>query len=175
MGNRPKICWWRIACSISICVALIARIIGGYILSHRIQLSRNAFERFAILRSLRRCKRSAFHFGRYVDISFSNLIAFLIGMGFPWSMLVVEADGRDRSKGILATAADRFNIAGVICVLIFSFAHFFTHETERIWLFFIPPALHRRRSWIVAASGNRPRSARMDDGPHASCKPGCFN
>jgi hypothetical protein len=84
-------------------------------------------------------------FGRYVDISFCNLIAFLIGVGLPgvvlWGRQTVESLNR-------RTEADRFNIALVISVLIFSFAHLFTHETERIWLFFIPPALIAAASWI---------------------------
>jgi 4-amino-4-deoxy-L-arabinose transferase-like glycosyltransferase len=90
-------------------------------------------------------------FGRYVDISFSNLIAFLIGVGLP----AVVLWGRETLESLhRRTSADRFNIALVISVLFFSFARLFTHETERVWLFFIPPALIAAASWI----------ARRDDG-----------
>ena len=85
-------------------------------------------------------------FGRYVDISFSNLIAFLIGVGLPaivlWGRETIESLNR-------RTSADRFNIALVISVLFFSFARLFTHETERVWLFFVPPALIAAASWIA--------------------------
>ena len=84
-------------------------------------------------------------FSRYLDISFSNLIAFLIGVGFPvlvlwWKQSIRSANAR--------TPADRFNVAGVASVLIFSFAGLFTHETERIWLFFVPVGLLAAAAWI---------------------------
>jgi dolichyl-phosphate-mannose-protein mannosyltransferase len=83
--------------------------------------------------------------GRYIDISFGNLIAFLIGVGLP----VLVLWGRESIESLkLRTSADRFNIALVISVLFFSFARLFTHETERVWLFFIPPALITAASWI---------------------------
>jgi len=95
-------------------------------------------------------RTSSLSFGRYLDISFSNLIAFLIGVGFPvvvlwWKETIRSVNGR--------TPADRFNIAGVASVLIFSFAGLFTHETERIWLFFVPVGLLAAASWIGRAGG----------------------
>jgi Dolichyl-phosphate-mannose-protein mannosyltransferase len=96
-------------------------------------------------------------FPRYVDISFSNLVAFLIGVGFP----VVILWGRQTALSLKFrpywTTADRFNIAAVICVLAFSFARLFTHETERIWLFFIPPALIGAACWIARADSKSNR------------------
>jgi len=85
---------------------------------------------------------------RYVDISFSNLIAFLIGVGFP--VLVLWWKQTIHSH-VARTPADRFNLAGMASVLIFSFARLFTHETERIWLFFVPVGLLAAASWIARA------------------------
>ena len=84
--------------------------------------------------------------GRYLDISFSNLIAFLTGLGFPIIVLWMRETARSMSE---RTAVGRFNLAAVISVLIFSFAHLFTHETERVWLFFVPPALIAAAHWIA--------------------------
>ena len=91
-------------------------------------------------------------FPRYIDISFSNLIAFLIGLGFP--VVVLWWKQTTRSVKIMGewTSADRFGAAGAICVLVMSFARLFTHETERIWLFFIPPALVGAALWILRNS-----------------------
>jgi hypothetical protein len=89
-------------------------------------------------------------FSRYLDISFSNLIAFLIGVGLPvvvlwWKQTFLSVMG--------PTPADRFNLAGVASVLIFSFAGLFTHETERVWLFFVPVGILAAASWIGRAGG----------------------
>jgi hypothetical protein len=93
-------------------------------------------------------------FGRYLDISFSNLFAFLIGVGLPalvlWGRETIESLNR-------RTNADRFNIALVISVLFFSFARLFTHETERVWLFFIPLALIAPASWIARRGDDESR------------------
>lgn len=96
-------------------------------------------------------------FPRYLDISFSNLMGFLIGIGFPVVILWGKQTARSVKLRRDWTAADRFNAAGVICVLALSFAGLFTHETERIWLFFIPPALLGAASWIVCAGGQSQR------------------
>ncbi len=96
-------------------------------------------------------------FPRYVDISFSNLIAFLIGIGFPVVILWGRQTALSMKFRPYWTAADRFNIAGAICVLVFSFVRLFTHETERIWLFFIPPALLGAAAWIVSTGGQSQR------------------
>jgi 4-amino-4-deoxy-L-arabinose transferase-like glycosyltransferase len=70
-------------------------------------------------------------FGRYLDISFSNLVAFLIGVGLPVVVLWWKKIWK----------WDRFVTAGTIAVIGFSFAKLFTRETERIWLFFAPVAV----------------------------------
>jgi hypothetical protein len=80
--------------------------------------------------------------GRYLDISLSNLFAFLIGVGFP---VVVLWWKQTRNTG---KSFQTFNLAGVTCVVLFSFARLFTHETERIWMFFIPVALLSAALWI---------------------------
>ncbi len=96
-------------------------------------------------------------FPRYVDISFSNLVAFLVGIGFPVVILWGKQTALSAKFRPYWTSADRFNVAGVICVVVFSFAKLFTHETERIWLFFIPPALIGAACWIARADGKSNR------------------
>ncbi len=96
-------------------------------------------------------------FPRYLDISFSNLIAFLIGIGFPVAILWGKQTARWVKSRREWTAAERFNAAGALCVLVMSFARLFTHETERIWLFFVPPALLGAASWIVRFGGKSER------------------
>ena len=92
--------------------------------------------------------------GRYLDISFSNLIAFLIGVGLP----AVVLWGRQTVGSLkMRSSADRLNLALVVSVLGFSFGHLFTHETERIWLFFIPPVLLAAASWIAQHENARVR------------------
>jgi hypothetical protein len=90
---------------------------------------------------------SSMSFGRYLDISLSNLFAFLIGVGFPvvvlWWKQTADAN----------RASHAFNLAGIICVVLFSFGRLFTHETERIWMFFIPVALLSAASWIDRRGG----------------------
>jgi hypothetical protein len=85
-------------------------------------------------------------FFRYVDICLCNLTAFLVGVGVAAGVLW----GRETIESIKPrTDGDRFNLALVISVLIFSFAGLFTRETERIWLFFMPPALIAAATWIA--------------------------
>jgi len=86
--------------------------------------------------------------GRYFDISFCNLIAFLIGIGFPAIVLWWKQITSSLKSLSAWVKPDRFSAAGVICILAFSFAKLFTHETERIWLFFLPPALLGAAAWI---------------------------
>ena len=92
-------------------------------------------------------RTSHLSFGRYVDISFSNLMAFLIGMGLPVVVLWWKEMGR----------SDRFIRAGTMAIVAFSFAKLFTHETERIWLFFAPVAILAAASWIAKLGPERRR------------------
>jgi hypothetical protein len=92
-------------------------------------------------------------FGRYLDISFCNLAAFLIGVGLAAVVLWWKQTADSLISPWNWSAADRFNAATVVCVLVFSFARLFTHETERVWLFFIPPALIAAASRIARAGG----------------------
>jgi hypothetical protein len=87
-------------------------------------------------------------FSRYLDISFSNLVAFLIGMGLP----VVVLWGKEMRS------ASRFVVAGTITIVGFSFAKLFTHETERIWLFFAPVAILAAASWIARLKSDQQRA-----------------
>jgi 4-amino-4-deoxy-L-arabinose transferase-like glycosyltransferase len=96
-------------------------------------------------------------FPRYVDISFSNLFGFLIGIGLPVLVLWWKQTALSMKFRPYWTSADRFSVAGVICVIGFSFARLFTHETERIWLFFIPPALLGAACWIARVDGKSNR------------------
>jgi hypothetical protein len=84
---------------------------------------------------------------RYLDVSFANLAAFLIGMGLP----VVVLWGKELRH------SDRFGLAGVIAIVGFSFAKLFTRETERIWLFFAPVAILAAAGWIVRSDTNERR------------------
>jgi hypothetical protein len=68
--------------------------------------------------------------GRYFDISFSNLFAFLIGTGFVTVMFWWRFFQHRK--------IDPLQLAALITIVVLSFAGLFTHETERIWLFFIP-------------------------------------
>jgi Dolichyl-phosphate-mannose-protein mannosyltransferase len=90
---------------------------------------------------------SSMSLGRYLDISLSNLFAFLIGVGFP----IIVLWWNQSIRGPRASHA--FNLAGITCVVLFSFAHLFTHETERIWMFLIPVALLSAALWIDRQRG----------------------
>jgi hypothetical protein len=93
-------------------------------------------------------------FGRYLDISFCNLFAFLIGVGLP----AVVLWGRETLASLKPqSSADRFNLALVASILFFSFAKLFTHETERVWLFFVPLALIPAASWIARQNDEKGR------------------
>jgi hypothetical protein len=136
----------RVAGSFAICAMVI-------VLSLAILYGLTGFNYLACLRASRFYDHYAMRtfrisFLRYLDISFSNLIAFLIGVGFP--VLVLWWKQTIHSL-IPRTPADRFNLAGVASVLIFSFARLFTHETERIWLFFVPIGLLAAALWIGRA------------------------
>ncbi len=87
---------------------------------------------------------------RYLDISASNLAAFLIGVGLP---AVVLWAWETRKSAAMDGAADRMNVAVVAAVVFFSFAHLFTHETERVWMFFVPLALLAAAGWIGRREG----------------------
>ena len=69
-------------------------------------------------------------FGRWLDISTANLVAFAVGVGFasvgPWV-------AGWRSAGLSTATA--------VTVLAFSFGGLFTRETERIWVFLTPLVL----------------------------------
>ena|GEM_PF-2162858 len=142
----------RVAGSFAVCAIVIALCLA-------ILYGLTGFNYLACLRASRFYDHYAmrtFHisFLRYLDISFSNLIAFLIGVGFP--VLVLWWKQTIHSL-IPRTPADRFNLAGVASVLIFSFAGLFTHETERIWLFFAPVGLLAAASWIGRAGSMQRR------------------
>jgi len=142
----------RIAASFAITAILIVGLLGmichltGFNYLACLQASRS-YDHYSM-------QTFSLSFGRYLDISFSNLFAFLIGVGLPalvlWGRETIESLNR-------RTNADRFNIALVISVLFFSFARLFTHETERVWLFFIPLALIAPASWIARRGDDESR------------------
>jgi len=141
----------RVAGSLVVCGMVI-------VLCLAILYGLTGFNYFACLQASRfydhyTMRTSSMSFSRYLDISLSNLIAFLIGVGFP---VVVLWWKQTMGSIIRRTPADRFNMAGVASVLIFSFSGLFTHETERIWLFFVPVGLLAAASWIGRA-GNTER------------------
>jgi hypothetical protein len=142
-------------------------------------------------------------FSRYLDISFSNLIAFLIGVGFGtlvlWGKLTIQSlapllpstgiPGEGEGGGSQKPASfavpvrslqtpspslprntgggrtvQRFNTAALISIIAFSFAHLFTRETERIWLFFIPAAILAAACWIARAETGQKKLLRWTMG-----------
>lgn len=134
----------RIAALLALCAILTAALICVlYPLTGFNYLSCLRVSRFYDHYSM---KTFTMSFGRYLDISFSNLIAFLIGLGLPAVILW----GRETIASLKPqTEIERFNIALAASVLIFSFARLFTHETERVWLFFAPLVLISSASWIA--------------------------
>ena len=95
--------------------------------------------------------------GRYFHLSFANLFAFLIGVGFPittvWLRQLVstirdwrqdtriseEKTHEPRTPWIFRHEhADTFVIGFLITLLFFTFSTLFTMEVERIWIFMVP-------------------------------------
>ncbi|MDE0018112.1 MAG: glycosyltransferase family 39 protein [Candidatus Poribacteria bacterium] len=94
---------------------------------------------------------------RYLHLSFANLFAFLIGVGFPittvylrqlvtaireWRQSALASEqgiGEPRTPWILRHEnADTFVIGFLITLLYFTFSTWFTMEVERIWIFMVP-------------------------------------
>jgi hypothetical protein len=73
--------------------------------------------------------------GQYVQVSLSNLFAFLFGMGFVlvavWLRRVKVAADRARAGG----ERDLFVLAFPISLLVITFSALYTLEVERIWMF----------------------------------------
>ena len=95
--------------------------------------------------------------GRYFHLSFANLFAFLIGVGFPittvwlrqlvstireWRQNTLTSEqpiGESRIAWIFRhEQADTFVIGFLITLLFFTFSTLFTMEVERIWIFMVP-------------------------------------
>lgn len=95
--------------------------------------------------------------GRYFHLSFANLFAFLIGVGFPittvWLRQLVstimewrhntrtseQPIGESRISWIFRHEhTDTFVIGFLITLLFFTFSTLFTMEVERIWIFMVP-------------------------------------
>ena len=94
---------------------------------------------------------------RYFHLSFANLFAFLIGVGFPittvWLRQLVltirewrqdarayeQENSEQRKPWIFRPEnADTFVIGFLITLLFFTFSTLFTMEVERIWIFMVP-------------------------------------
>ena len=95
--------------------------------------------------------------GRYFHLSFANLFAFLIGVGFPittvWLRELVSAIREWRQNALASEqrideprtlwifrhkTADTFVIGFLMTLLFFTFSTLFTMEVERIWIFMVP-------------------------------------
>jgi len=95
--------------------------------------------------------------GRYFHLSFANLFAFLIGVGFPittvWLRQIVASVKEWRQNTLSSEqessetrvpwvfrhdALDSFIVGFVITLLYFTFSTLFTMEVERIWIFMVP-------------------------------------
>jgi hypothetical protein len=113
--------------------------------------------------------------GRYIDISFDNLLAFLIGAGFVTTMFAAsqmrwefrqilspKPEGKPHQQKLDLLSFKSLALATTIAILILSFAGLFTHETERIWLFFSPMLLMATVCYITRnASNDIPRQTRL--------------
>ncbi|MDE0325043.1 MAG: glycosyltransferase family 39 protein [Candidatus Poribacteria bacterium] len=94
---------------------------------------------------------------RYFHLSFANLFAFLIGVGFPitlvWLREIVSSLKQWKRDSTSAEQAsnesrlawifrheklDTFIIGFLITLLFFTFSTLFTMEVERIWIFMVP-------------------------------------
>ena len=94
---------------------------------------------------------------RYLHLSFANLFAFLIGVGFPittvWLRQLVAAIREWRQNALASEQgideprtpwilrhenSDTFVIGFLITLLYFTFSTWFTMEVERIWIFMVP-------------------------------------
>jgi hypothetical protein len=75
----------------------------------------------------------------WVDVSFANCIAFLIGTGLITTTLWLSAMGASIRQIILRDAANHvFEMAMFVAIVVISFSRLFTLETERIWIFLMP-------------------------------------
>lgn len=94
---------------------------------------------------------------RYFHLSFANLFAFLIGVGFPitavWLRQIISTIAEWRRDALASGQArdgtgipwmlrheklDGFVIGFLITLLLFTFSTLFTMEVERIWIFMVP-------------------------------------
>jgi len=95
--------------------------------------------------------------GRYLHLSFANLFAFLISVGFPitavwfrqlvstvreWQRQAVsdeESGDTSRLRWVFRhEPVDTFVIGFLVTLLFFAFSTLFTMEVERIWIFMVP-------------------------------------
>jgi len=76
--------------------------------------------------------------GRYFDIGFADLFAFLIGSGIVATTLWLRQFGRAIGEGFKKGEWDLFAISFLPALLVISFANLFTFEVERIWMFMTP-------------------------------------
>ena len=95
--------------------------------------------------------------GRYFHLSFANLFAFLIGVGFPITLVWLrqirstvrewrqntDSSEQERNETRIPwifrfEASDTFVIGFLITLLFFTFSTLFTMEVERIWIFMVP-------------------------------------
>ena len=96
--------------------------------------------------------------GRYFHLSFANLFAFLIGVGFPitlvwlreivsalkeWKQNTASSEQESNQTRIIPwifrhEKLDTFVIGFLITLLFFTFSTLFTMEVERIWIFMVP-------------------------------------
>jgi hypothetical protein len=113
------------------------------------------YDPIACVRESMRADESVVGFIRrhWVDVSFANGIAFLIGAGLITTTLWLEAVKssilsmfcRDGASGV-------FEGAMLIAVVTLSFSRLFTLETERIWIFLIPLLIAPAANQLVRTS-----------------------
>jgi signal transduction histidine kinase len=96
----------------------------------------------------------------WIDVSFANCIAFLIGIGLITTTLWLSAVGASIWQLIRRRGADHlFELAMFIAIVTISFSRLFTLETERIWIFLMPLLIAAAANQLVRLSRSHCRLA----------------
>jgi hypothetical protein len=138
-----------IATLITLAGFVLCYVLTGFDINHGFQASRY-YDHYGM-------KTFKMTFPRYLDISFDNLIAFLVGLGPPTVILWLRQLRTDLSTPPKHNPHVSLNLALAVSIAFFSFAKLFTHETERVWLFFIPLVLIAAARAIQQATPKSPR------------------
>jgi hypothetical protein len=96
---------------------------------------------------------------RFLQIGLCNLMAFLLAVGIPHTVLWLR-ELREASAARLGAAPRVFTAAAGLTLLIAAFSTLFTAEVERIWLFLAPllvlPVANRLDAWRQETGSDAP-------------------